>query len=113
MSKEIPTLGKVWLIFLAVVAAIGIISNFAAVGSGIIYLVSALACVAELVGLVFMLKGKGLPYYCLYGAAYIVNAVLVGIASSNVNASWFIGFIIGVCLNLGLTYLSVKKTLSK
>ena len=111
MSKEIPTIGKVWLIILCVIAVIGVITNFAAAGQGIVYIISACACVAELVGLVFMLKGKGLIYYCMYSAAYIVNAVLVAIASSQVNASWLVGFIIGVALNLGLTYLAVKKTL--
>ena len=112
MSKEIPTIGKVWLILMGIIATIGVITNFLAASKGMTYLISAFACVAELVGVIFMLKGKGLVYLCIYAIGYITNAVLVAIASSQVTAAWFVGFAIGVYINVGLTYLSVKKTIN-
>lgn len=112
MSKEISTIGRVWLIIMGILATIGVVTNLIATTKGIVYLVSAAACVAELVGVVFMLKGKGLVYFCLYSVGYVVNAVLVALVSSQVTASWFVGFVIGVCINIGLTYLAAKKTIS-
>lgn len=113
MSKEISTIGKIWLIILCIIATFGIISNFIYAGQDIIYFISACACIAELVGLIFMLKGKGLVYLIIYSAAYIVNAVLVAMTTSQTNASWLVGFIFGVCLNIGLTYLAIKNSIKK
>ncbi len=113
MSKEIPTIGKVWLFIMTVLATIGVVTNFAASGQGIEYIISGFACTAELIGMIFLLKGKGLPYLCLYAAGYVVNAVLVAMIQNSINAAWLVGFIIGVCINIGLTYLAVKNTIRK
>ncbi|MDO4996639.1 MAG: hypothetical protein Q4E69_05620 [Bacilli bacterium] len=113
MSKDIHIIGKIWLFFMGALATIGIVTNLLAASQGITYIISACACVAELVGVIFMLKGKGLIYLCIYAVGYVANAVLVAMASSTVTASWFTGFIIGVALNVGLTYLAVRKTLKK
>ena len=99
MSKNIPVLGKIWLTFIGIMATIGVVSNFAATLNGIVYLISAIACLAELIGIIFMLKGEGLPYLGVYAAAYILNAVLVFITTNNsTDLYWSIGFILGIVL---------------
>ena len=113
MSKKIPTAGKIWLIFVAVLATVGIFANAASAGKGILYIISAIACLGELFGLVYLLKGKGITYLYVYAGSYIVNAVLTAIASNEVTPAWFVGFVIGVAINIGLTYLSTKETFKK
>ena len=114
MSKDIPVLGKIWLCILFVLAAAGVIANLIGVGNGIIYLISAIACAAEVYGLFFLLKGNGAKYYLIYAAGYLVNVVITTIPTvqaGKASVSYCIGLVLGLCINLGLTYLSAKKTL--
>lgn len=113
MSKEIPTIGKVWLIFISVIATVGVVSNLLVVKEGLIYLLSAAACAGELVGLIFMLKGRGLNYLYLYSGCYALNAILVATLQNNISVSWLVGFLIGIAINICLTYLSIKSTIKK
>ena len=114
MSKDIPILGKIWLIFLCVVATFGVIANAIAIPQGIVYAISALACVGEIVGIIFMLRGKGIVYFALYFGCYLVNTILAAIVGTQEQsvAQW-IGTVLGVVLNFVLTYLSAKKTFKK
>lgn len=111
MSNKIPVLGKIWLCIILAIAVFGVFGNAANISKGAMYLISTIACVAEVVGLVFMLRGKGLLYFCIYIVGYITNAVLSFLVMENVETSFLIGFVTGVAVNIGLTYLSIKKTL--
>jgi len=111
MSKEIPTAGKVWLIIICIIAALGIVGNFASAGEGIEYIISAIACVGEVVAIIFLLKGKGLPFLGLYAGCYLINSIMSLIASSDKTTAYIIGFVFGIAINFALTYLSVKKTI--
>lgn len=113
MSEKIPTIGKVWLIFILVIASIGVISNALAINAGYIYIISTLACIGEVVALVYMLKGKPLPYLYLYIGCYLINAILVVSLQNNYSAPSVVGYIIGLLLNIGLTYSSIKNTIDK
>ena len=111
MSNKISTLGKVWLIFLAILAGAGVITNLMAIGNGIIYVISALACAGELFGVIYLLRGKGINYLYVYGGCYLVNGVLSLISGTNEqSASFIVGFIAGLALNISLTYLAAKNT---
>lgn len=110
MFKKISTLGKVWLIFLAVVSVAGVVSNLMAAGNGIIYVVSAIACAGQLFGLFYLLQGKGINYLYVYSGCYLVNGVLELILQSDQSVSFIIGFILGLAINIGLTYLASKDT---
>ena len=101
MSKKISTIGKVWLIFLIVLSGFGVVSNLIAASSGIIYLVSAIACAGELFGLIYLIQGKGINYLYVYGGCYLVNGVLVLIANSaNNTTSYIVGYVIGIAINV-------------
>ena len=113
MSKKIPTIGKVWLIFLIILAAVGVVSNLMYVGENIIYLVSALACAGELFGVIMLLRGKGINYLYIYGGCYLVNAVLTATLGTENSVPYYVGFILGIALNVGLTYLATKETFKK
>lgn len=113
MSKDIPTIGKVWLILMLVLAAFGFVANLLSVGSGIIYLISALACAGEAVGLFFILKGKGINFYYIYCGCYLVNGVLSYMANDDKSTAYLVGFVLGIAINLGLTYLAAKNTFKK
>ena len=113
MSDKISTLGKIWLILVMILSALGIITNLLAVGSGIIYLVSALMCGLELFGLIYLIKGKGITYLYLYGVGYIVNAIITLVMTADKTTSYYVGFVIGIAINIGLTYLACKKTFNK
>ena len=47
MSKKISTLGKIWLIFLAVISVVGVVGNLMTAGKGVLYFVSAIACAGQ------------------------------------------------------------------
>ena len=47
----------------------------------------------------------------MYGGCYLVNGVLVLIANSaNNTTSYIVGYVIGIAINICLTYLAVKNT---
>ena len=110
MSNKISVIGKIWLIFLIIVAGVGVVTNLMAVKDGIIFLVSALACAGELFGLIYLIQGKGINYLYVYGSCYLVNGVLVLIATSDFTVAYVVGFIIGLFINISLTYLACKNT---
>ena len=110
MSKKISTFGKVWLIFLAVVSVAGVVSNLMAVGDGVIYIVSAIACAGQLFGLFYLLQGKGINYLYVYSGCYLLNGVLGLTVRDDVTVSFIIGFVLGLAINIGLTYLASKDT---
>lgn len=114
MSNKISTIGKIWLIFLMVLAAVGIVTNLMAIGNGIIYLISALMCAGELFGLIYLMRGKGSIYLFIYGGCYLVNAVLTIITGTeDKTTSYYVGFVLGIVINVGLTYLACKNTFEK
>ena len=110
MSKKISTLGKVWLIFLVVLSVIGVVSNLMAASKGVLYVVSAVACAGQLFGLFYLLQGKGINYLYVYSGCYLVNGVLELILEEDKSVSFIIGFILGLVINIGLTYLACKDT---
>ena len=112
MSKKIPTLGKGWLFLMAAFSIMGFVGNIMNIKENpIIYTFSAIACLASFIGVIFMLREKGLPFYIVYSIGYIANAVL----SINFNhlpkTTWLVGFAIGILINLWLTHKSIEKTL--
>ena len=114
MSNKISTIGKVWLIFLLVLASFGTVTNLLVAGKGIVYLIFFIACAGEVYGLIYLLKGKGILYLCIYGASYIVNAILnIIVDSNNQTIPYIVGFIFGIFINIGLTYLATKETFKK
>ena len=110
MSKKISTLGKVWLIFLVVLSVIGVVSNLMAASKGVLYVVSAVACAGQLFGLFYLLQGKGINYLYVYSGCYLVNGILELILEEDKSVSFIIGFILGLVINIGLTYLACKDT---
>ena len=110
MSKKISTLGKVWLIFLIILSSAGVVGNLVSIKDGIVYLVSALACAGELFGAIYLIQGKGINYLYVYSGCYIVNGILSLVTGSDQSISYIIGFILGIFINIGLTYLAAKNT---
>ncbi len=110
MSKKISTLGRVWLVFLIVLGFLGFVSNLASFQKGSVYLVSAIACAGELYAAINLLKGKGINYLYVYGGCYLINSVLSFTSTPDTSAAYLIGFVLGVAINIALTYLSAKNT---
>lgn len=110
MSKKISTLGKVWLIFLIVLSVIGVISNLMAASNGVLYIVSAIACAGQLFGLFYLLQGKGINYLYIYCGSYLVNGIVEIILETDKSVSFIFGFVLGIALNIWLTYLASKNT---
>ena len=110
MSKKISTLGKIWLIFLAVISVVGVVGNLMTAGKGVLYVVSAIACAGQLFGLFYLLQGKGIKYLYVYSGCYLVNGILELILQSDKSVSFIIGFILGILINIVLTYLASKDT---
>ena len=112
MSKEIPTIGKVWLIFLTVVQSIAIVTSVIAGFVNPLFFIAGVCEVLAVVSLIMLLLGKGLPFfitYCIgYGAGTIV-AQLSGNTDSS--TAFFAGTIVGLVINFALTYLAVKNTI--
>ena len=79
-------------------------------GKGVLYVVSAIACAGQLFGLFYLLQGKGIKYLYVYCGCYLVNGVLQLILQSDKSVSFIIGFILGLVINIGLTYLASKDT---
>ena len=114
MSKKIPTLGKGWLFLMAAFSIMGFVGNIISIKENpIIYILSAIACLASFIGIIYMLRGKGLTFYLVYSISYIVNAVLNINFNQIPKTTWLIGFILGIIINLWLTYKSIEKTLIK
>ena len=113
MSNKIPTIGKIWLVFLIVISSIGIVANILEAKNGIIYVISALACVGELFGTVYLIRGKGINYFYVYVASYLVNGILSIITGTDYSISFIIGFVFGLLINVSLTYLAAKNTFKK
>ncbi len=113
MSNKISIIGKIWLIFLMVLATLGIVTNLMATKNGIMYLISAFMCIGELYGLIYLIRGRGITYLYIYGGCYLVNTVLSLIVTTNHDFAYYIGYVIGIILNIGLTYLACKKTFNK
>ncbi len=114
MAKEIPILGKIWLCFVAVLAVIGVVTNAMAIPEGgTVFVISMLACAGELVAVIFLLLGKGMTYFFVYAGCYLVNAVLTLMFTTDTSVAYYVGFVVGIAINIGLTYLSAKDTFKK
>ena len=114
MSKKIPTLGKGWLFLMAAFAIMGFIGNIINLKENIIiYILSAIACLVVFISIIFMLIGKGKTYYIIYSIGYIATSLLSINYDKVPKITWLIGFILGIVINLWLTYKSVEKTLVK
>ena len=112
MSKKISTLGKVWLVFLAVISGVGVVSNLMAASNGVLYVVSAIACAGQLFGLFYLLQGKGINYLYVYSGCYLVNGILELILQSDKSVSFifssiFISFALSSLLSSFLRDLNI------
>ena len=120
MSEKIPTIGKVWLIAMAVIQGIGIITNVMAgfVSTPLFFITAALEAGA-VVGAVFMVLGKGLPFYILYSICYAAATIIVQFinpandTATSTFVSTMVGTVIGLGINLLLTFLAAKNTFKK
>lgn len=113
MSKNIPTIGKVWLILMLVIQSIAIIINVIAGFVNPIFFIVAVCEILAVVSLVMLLIGKGLPFlitYCVgYGAGTIISQFF---GNSDASTAFLAGTIVGLVINFALTYLSVKNTIT-
>lgn len=120
MSEKIPTIGKVWLIAMAVIQGIGFITNIMAgfVSTPLFFITAALE-VGAVVGAVLMVVGKGLPFYILYSVCYAVATIIVQFinpandTTTTTFVSTMIGTVVGLAINLLLTFLAAKNTFKK
>ena len=118
MAKKIPTIGKVWLILMIVMQSFAMVTCIISGFVDPIYFIGAALEILAVVSLVMLLVGKGLPFfitYCIgYGAGTIIVQLLNSkVADTELTAAFMIGVVIGLVINFGLTYLSVKNTLKK
>ncbi len=113
MSNKISLIGKIWIIFVAVFALFGMISCLKNINEGFIYIISFLACLIEIVVLIFLLKGKGILFYSIYCGCYFLSEILSYINNGDKTILNVIGFILGIAVNLGLTYFAAKNTFQK
>lgn len=118
MSKQIPTLGKVWLIILLILQVLGAILSFTLYNKNILYIALAVATAIEAILILLLLKGKEKTIFVAFLVCHFLNEALSLylqniVKESNMTASLIIGTIIGLAINYGLTYLSVKNTLTK
>ena len=115
MSNKIPTIGKVWLILMLAIQGIGAVIALVAGFVSPLFFIAAALEISAVVALVFLLLGKGLPFYILYCVSYGVGSIISQIANpkQELTPAFMIGFAIGLAINFALTYLSVKNTLKK
>lgn len=113
MSEKIPTLGKVWLIFLTVVQVISAVINLVAGFVNPLFFLIALLCVGAVVSLVFILQGKGKNYLISYCACYGIATVVSNFFADTVDTAKAVGLVIGLVINFALTYLAAKNTIEK
>ncbi|MBQ6538712.1 MAG: hypothetical protein IJL76_00340 [Bacilli bacterium] len=113
MSGKISRIGKIWLLFLLLIAILGIVTNFMTVSKGYLYAISGIACIGEAIALFYLLKGRGIKFFWLYCACYIVNVVVSLDTTKDINTSFIIGFVIGILINIELTFLAAKRTFKK
>ena len=113
MSRKISRIGKIWLIFLLILAILGIVTNFMTVSKGYVYAISGIACIGEAISLFYLLKGRGIKFFWLYCISYILNVVVSLDTTKNINTSFIIGFVIGIFINIDLTFLASRNTFKK
>ena len=111
MSREITRTGRFWLMLMILMGILGFFSNILYLNKGLIYLIMSLICIMEIISLFFLLKGRGLIYYIFYIITYSIDAILVKVALGHTNTKDIISTIIGIIINIGLTYLAVKRTI--
>lgn len=118
MSKQIPTLGKVWLIILLILQVLGAISTLTLYNKSVLYIALAGVAAIEAILIFLLLKGKGKTVFIAFLICHFLNAALTLylqdiVKEANMVVPLIIGTIIGLAINYGLTYLSVKNTLTK
>lgn len=114
MSKDIPTIGKVWLIAMAVIQSIAIVTSVLAGFVNPLFFVAAACEALAVVSAIMLLIGKGLPFFITYCVGYGVATVVAQLAGNSEEAtSFYIGLVIGLAINFCLTYLAAKNTFKK
>ena len=120
MSEKIPTIGKLWLIAMAAINGLGIITNIVSgFTSTPLFFITAALEVGVTLGLVMMVLGKGLPFYIIYTISYIPAAIVIQYINpaNNPSSSTFVSIMIQtvvvIVVNLVLTFLSAKNTFKK
>ena len=97
-----------------VIQSFAVVTNIIAGFVNPLFFIVAVLEIGAVVSLVMLLIEKGLPFlisYCAcYGIASIVSQLIGG---KEVSAVFIVGFIIGLAVNFGLTYLSAKNTFTK
>lgn len=113
MSKDISTLGKVWLIILMLVQASWIIINFdkgfdepnAFIASGV--------GVVVVISIIMMLIGKGLSFLITYYICYAIASIFSQFTNRERAISFYIAFTISTLINYIITYIAIRKTIKK
>ncbi len=114
MSNKIPILGKIWIIAMIVIQSLGAAAGLLAGTVSSLFFLLAVVEIVVVVCAIMLLLGKGLlPYigYCIsYSVAKIASPIIAG---KETPAAFIVGTIIGLALNLAVTYLAAKNTFSK